>query len=220
MRGRREFMKKAIGYFISLGFLCSPFFSVIRAGFARTRQVVLAKGTRRESLVNKNPAELDTRNLEITPLKDFGVMGLDNYTVDVNIWRLEVSGHVDRPLSLTYGEITALPSIQKKVLMICPGFFANYGEWKGISLKELLQRAGSKKGATHIGVRGPQSDNEKSEKYPLADILSNKVFLAYQVNGKPLHERHGFPLRVVAEGYYGYNWVKYVCNVTVEKATE
>ena len=48
-------------------------------------------------------------------------------------------------------------------------------------------------------------------------ILSNNVFLAYQVNGEPLPRRHGFPLRTVAEGYYGYDWVKYVYKITVER---
>ncbi len=53
--------------------------------------------------------------------------------------------------------------------------------------------------------------------HPVEDLLSNKVFLAYELNGKPLPQRHGFPLRAVAEGYYGYDWVKYVYKVTVEK---
>lgn len=204
---------------MSIGFLCSPLLLAIRTVFAKARKVVLPKGTKRESLINQNPAELDPTNLEITPVEDFGTMGLDDHAVDLDTWRLEVNGHVSRSLSLSYGEITALPSIEKAALMICPGFFANYGQWKGISLKELLKRAGPKEGATHITVSGPQSANEKTERYPLADILSDRVFLAYQVNGKTLPEKHGFPLRVVAEGYYGYSWIKYVYNVKVEKGT-
>ena len=44
---------------------------------------------------------------------------------------------------------------------------------------------------------------------------AEKVFLAYQVNGKPLPERHGFPLRLVADDHYGSRWVKYVERVKV-----
>lgn len=47
-------------------------------------------------------------------------------------------------------------------------------------------------------------------------VLSNKVFLAYAVNGKPLPQKHGFPLRVVAEEHYGFNWIKYVHKITIE----
>jgi len=46
---------------------------------------------------------------------------------------------------------------------------------------------------------------------------SDKVFLAYEVNGKPLPQRHGFPLRAVAEDSFGYDWVKYVYKVEVNK---
>jgi len=103
------------------------------------------------------------------------------------------------------------------VLMICPGFFANQGTWKGFSLGELLKLAQAEEGVTHVTARGPDGKYENSQRYPLEDALSNKVFLAYEVNGKPLPQRHGFPLRAVAEGYYGYDWVKYVYRVTVEK---
>ena len=48
----------------------------------------------------------------------------------------------------------------------------------------------------------------------LEDVRSGKVFLAWQVNGEPLPEKHGFPLRVIAEDYYGARWLKYVDTVT------
>jgi sulfoxide reductase catalytic subunit YedY len=51
----------------------------------------------------------------------------------------------------------------------------------------------------------------------MEDILSDKVFLAFGVNGEDLPRKHGFPLRVVAEDYYGYDWVKYVYRVTAER---
>ena len=45
----------------------------------------------------------------------------------------------------------------------------------------------------------------------------NKVFLAYEVNGQRLPQKHGFPLRVVAEDHYGFQWVKYVSSLTVNR---
>jgi sulfoxide reductase catalytic subunit YedY len=74
--------------------------------------------------------------------------------------------------------------------------------------------------ATHVTVRGPRGASEKVERFPIQDILSNKVFLAYGVNGQILPQRHGFPIRIVAEGYYGDDWVKYVDVITVEKIQE
>lgn len=189
----------------------------IRSAFAEARKIILPKGTKRDSLVTKNPADLDTRNLEITPLQDFGTMGLEDHKVDIKQWRLHLNGHVETPLDLTYGQTLALPWIEKEVLLICPGVFANHGRWKGISIKRLMEMAGVKKEATHVTIRGPKSTYEKVERFSITDILSEKVFLAYQVNGKVLPQKHGYPLRVVAEEHYGYEWVKYADQITIEK---
>ncbi|MEJ2102772.1 MAG: molybdopterin-dependent oxidoreductase, partial [Desulfobacterales bacterium] len=64
----------------------------------------------------------------------------------------------------------------------------------------------------------PEGRYEKTERFAIEDIRSDKVFLAYNVNGKALPKKHGFPLRAVAEGYYGSNWVKYVYKITAHKS--
>lgn len=217
MEKRRQFLKFLVGGAAWLGTGLGSLFSMVKWVIAETGKIILPKGTPRESLIDKNPAELDARNLEVTPLDNFGTMGLTDHAVIIEKWGLEVDGHVKKPLRLTYEEIKKLPSVERNALMICPGFFANQGTWKGFSLGALLKRAQAEDGVTHVTVRGPDGKYENSQRYPLGDILSNKVFLAYEVNGKPLPQRHGFPLRAVAEGYYGYDWVKYVYRVTVEK---
>lgn len=177
----------------------------------------MPKGTKREDLIQKNPAELDARHLDLTPLKDFGTMGITDHKPDLNTWALHVDGHVLSPLKLTYREVSAAPHIERNVLLICPGFFANHGRWKGISIRDLLKKAGLKEGATHVTVRGPDSSYEKVDRFPLEEVLAEKIFLADHVNGEPLPQKHGFPLRLVAEDHYGYDWVKYVYRVTAEK---
>jgi len=217
MEKRRQFLKLLLGGAAWVGTGLGALFSMAKWVIAETGRIILPKGTPRESLIDKNPAELDARNLEVTPLENFGTMGLTDHAVRIEQWGFEVDGHVKKPLRLTYEEIKRLPSVERKVLMICPGFFANQGTWKGFSLGALLKLAQAEEGVTHVTVRGPDGKYENSQRYPLEDVLSNKVFLAYEVNGKPLPQRHGFPLRAVAEGYYGYDWVKYVYRVTVEK---
>jgi len=214
MNTRRTFMRLAFGGVLGGGWLLSPILLAMRRAWAAGRKV-LAKGTPRETLIHENPAALDTRNLEVTPLEEFGTMGLTDLVVDLAKWRLEVSGQVKRPLSLTYAQLTALPVIEREVLLICPGFFANHGRGKGLSIKGLLQQADFDRAASRVMIG---AEGDKSASYPLADILSDKIFLAYQVNGRDLPRRHGFPLRVVAEDYYGSDWVKYVTRVSVERA--
>jgi DMSO/TMAO reductase YedYZ molybdopterin-dependent catalytic subunit len=57
---------------------------------------------------------------------------------------------------------------------------------------------------------------QKRRRFPINDALANKVFLAYQINGEPLPQKHGFPLRIVAEGHFGYAWVKYVYKISID----
>ena len=217
MKTRRNFIREILGGLGFAGLFLSPFSAWVQSVLAEAKKIILPKETKRESLVGRNPADLDTRNLEITPLKDFGTMGLDDHKVDIKQWRLHINGYAKTPLDLTYEQIIALPWIEREVLLICPGVFANHGRWKGISIKKLMEMAGCRNGATHVTIRGPKSTYEKVERFPVADILSEKVFLAYQVNGEVLPQNHGFPLRVVAEDHYGYEWVKYVDQITVEK---
>jgi sulfoxide reductase catalytic subunit YedY len=190
---------------------------MVRSVYGKTRRIIIPKGTKRSSLINKNPNSLDTRNLEITPLKDFETMGITDHEVDLDKWRLEVSGHVERPVRLNYAELITLPSLEKNVLMICPGVFVNHGHWKGISIGALLKMAKVKDGATHVTLQGPKGPYAKTQRFTLEDALSKKVFLAYQVNGERLPKKHGFPLRTVAEGYYRYDWVTHVYKVAVDK---
>ena len=170
------------------------------------------------SLVGKNPATLDTRNLDLTPVQEFDTMGLDDHDVDLKNWQLEVDGQVHRSLKLTYDQIIKMPSIERNVLLICPGFFAYHARWKGISVARLLDTAGMGSGVTEAKFSGPNGKYEKTERFPIEDILSDKVFLAYSVNDRVLPRKHGFPLRVVAEDYYGGDWVKYVYKVTANKS--
>ena len=76
----------------------------------------------------------------------------------------------------------------------------------------------SDSGVTDITFSGPDGTYEKTGQFPIEDIFSDKVFLAYSVDDSVLPKKHGFPLRVVAEDYYGGDWVKYVYKVTANKS--
>ncbi len=214
MHSRRDFTRLAVGSVLTSGGLLGSLSTVLTRASAASRKV-LPKGTTRESLVDQNPMELDTTNLELTPLEQFGTMGPTDRAVDLGMWRLQVVGKVRRPLRLTHSELTALPSIERNVLLICPGFFVNHARWKGVSIRALLSQAGFDPAATQVSI---EAKGDKSVRFSMADILAERIFLAYQVNGTPLPRKHGFPLRVVAEDHFGSEWVKYVDTITVEQA--
>ena len=214
MNYRRQFIKKLLGFLSGAGLLFGLFTNGIRVAYAKAKKIILPKGTQMDTLIRKNPANLDTRNLELTPVEEFETMGLDDHQIDLNTWQLEISGRVRQPMKITYSQVVKMPSIERNVLLVCPGVFAYHARWKGISVAKLLENAGQDSDVTHVTISGPEGTQEKKERFPIEDIRSEKVFLAYSVNGGVLAKKHGFPLRVVAEGYYGDDWVKYVYRVS------
>jgi DMSO/TMAO reductase YedYZ molybdopterin-dependent catalytic subunit len=201
---RRKFLVSSI--------LIPPFFSkFVSILWAQTKKI-LPKGFKRDELKNMNPEEIDNRNLEIDPLEKFGTMGPTDVASDSKTYRLKVTGKVERPLSLSYDQILKYPSLTEVVLLICPGFFSNNGRWTGVNLKSLLQEAQVKKEAQYIDINGAHG---KGVRIPLKALDQKRIFLAYRANGEILPQKHGFPLRLVYEDAYGYDWVKYVDEVVV-----
>ncbi|MCF8106482.1 MAG: molybdopterin-dependent oxidoreductase [Desulfohalobiaceae bacterium] len=217
MEERRNFLKTLGTGLAGFAVFFSPLFSVVREGTATAKRVLLPGNTTRESLINKDPATLDTSNLRITPLEEFQTMGQVDHEVHLDTWRFVLEGHVHRKLSLGYAELKSLPAVERNVLLICPGVFSNHGRWKGVSMPHLLEKAGVGHGAKQVILSGPPGQYVKTERFPIEEVLQNKVFLAYEVNGQRLPQKHGFPLRVVAEDHYGFQWVKYVSSLTVNR---
>jgi sulfoxide reductase catalytic subunit YedY len=79
-----------------------------------------------------------------------------------------------------------------------------------------MNRTDARKGVTHVTFSGPEGVYRKTERFTLNEVTTDKVFLAYGVNGQTLPVRNGFPLRLVAEDHYGYRWVKYVDKVSFD----
>lgn len=201
---RRKFLISSI--------LIPPFFSQFVSSLWAQVKKILPKGFKKEELKNMNPAEIDNRNLEIDPLTQFGTMGPTDVAVDLKTYRLKVTGAVGRSLSLSYDQILKYPSLTEVVLLICPGFFSNNGRWTGVSLKVLLQEAQAKKEAKYLDINGAHG---KGVRIPLEKIDQKKILLAHRVNGEPLPQKHGFPLRLVYEDAYGFDWVKYVDEIVI-----
>jgi sulfoxide reductase catalytic subunit YedY len=122
MNSRRQFIKLMAILLSGLGLLFSPLAKGVRGAWAKAKKIILPKGTRMETLVGRNPEDLDTQNLDLTPLEEFETMGLDDHHVNLNKWHLEIDGNVHQPLKLTYDQIVEMPSIERNVLLICPGF--------------------------------------------------------------------------------------------------
>ena len=218
MPTRRQFLHKLLHLSAMTGLGLAAVTSRTKIALAALKRRVPGKNTDLNQLVNENPAQLDASELPVTPREKFETMGLSDHDVTLASWRLSVTGAVKTPLNLTYEQLLQLPVIERSVLLICPGFFAYNGRWRGISIRGLLEAAQITEGkATHLTFSGPAGSYEKVERFPISELENDKLFLAYAVNGDNLPQEHGFPLRLVAEGYYGSEWVKYVYKIKLEK---
>jgi DMSO/TMAO reductase YedYZ molybdopterin-dependent catalytic subunit len=133
--------------------------------------------------------------------------------VDIDEYRLEVSGEVDNPLSLTFDEIKEMESKRIFAVLDCPGFFADEGYWTGVELKSLLELAGVHEDAFRISF---VSIDGYTGTLSLEDIMENEgILVAYHFQDKEFPEVHGYPLRIVAKGVTGNVWVKWLAEIKV-----
>jgi DMSO/TMAO reductase YedYZ molybdopterin-dependent catalytic subunit len=136
--------------------------------------------------------------------------------VDIKTYRLEVTGLVAKPLSLTYADVTAMPAYQKATTLNCVDGWSVTYLWQGVLLKDLLARAGFDPGARIVIFRCADG---YSESLPVDFVLGRDILLAYRMNGVVMPPERGFPFQVVAEDRLGYKWAKWVTGIEVSGNT-
>jgi DMSO/TMAO reductase YedYZ molybdopterin-dependent catalytic subunit len=132
--------------------------------------------------------------------------------IDLAAYRFEVSGLVDRPLSLTYDALRCLPKVKAHVSWTCPGFFTDDAVLAGPTVASLLALAGAQPEAKSITFT---STDGYAIDFTLEQIQGEENFLAHEWRDEPLPPSHGFPLRVVAPGATGGRWVKWLGQMTL-----
>jgi sulfoxide reductase catalytic subunit YedY len=164
------------------------------------------------AIMNMDPQDVDPSGLPLTPVESMHSTGTYRY-VELADWRLSVTGPaVTRRLALTYEDLGAMPTVKRRAILICPGFFWDYLEWEGVPLAALLEKAGVTdfKKVIFTSVDGYSGSFTKAE----AD--AHLIMVATRGNGVPLPRAQGYPARVVAEDVYGSRWVKYLQEIRVE----
>ncbi|MFJ6171341.1 molybdopterin-dependent oxidoreductase [Curtobacterium sp. NPDC092190] len=146
----------------------------------------------------------------VTPNADFYRIdtALRVPSVDPADWSLRIHGAVDREVELTWDELLALPLQEHMATLSCVsnevgGDLIGNALWLGYPIRELLARAGVQDGADMVLSR---SIDGFSAGTPL-DVLQDEgtaALLAIGMNGEPLPAEHGFPVRMVVPGLFGY----------------
>jgi DMSO/TMAO reductase YedYZ molybdopterin-dependent catalytic subunit len=130
-------------------------------------------------------------------------------TFDRASWRFEIAGLVRRPLSLTYAQLRALPRAEQVSTFHCvTGWVVKDVHWAGVRFHDLLKVARPLPSAG--AMRFVSAELPYDDFLDLRQVALPDVMLAYEMDGKPLSQEHGAPVRVVMPEMYGYKNVKWV----------
>jgi DMSO/TMAO reductase YedYZ molybdopterin-dependent catalytic subunit len=156
------------------------------------------------------PAEIPGYT-ELDPATGLHVTGTVQ-EVDLESYRLEVTGKVDNPLTLTYDELRCMPKVELRCTLVCVGFFEDEATWAGASLAHVLDLAGVQDEA--VSIRLVSADGYTTY-VGLEDARREDSFLAYEWEGEPVPILHGFPVRAVFPTLDGNNWAKWLVEIEV-----
>jgi DMSO/TMAO reductase YedYZ molybdopterin-dependent catalytic subunit len=209
------------------------------------RQLVKFPGKRELILLTHRPPQLETpfaifNDGLLTPNDAFFVryhLSSLPEAIDPDTFRLAVKGLVKTPLSLSLADLKAMDAVEVVAVNQCSGnsrgFFTprvgggqlahgamGNAKWKGVRLKDVLDKAGVSEGAKQVVCDG--LDKAVVEKTPdfvkaleIDHARDGEIILAYEMNGEELPMLNGYPLRLVVPGYYGTYWVKHLSELNV-----
>lgn len=155
----------------------------------------------------------------ITPNDEFYVVTKN--VVDPRVsraaWRFSIGGMVDNPRTYGFEEISALPGVDQETTLSCisnpvGGRLMSNAMWKGVPLRDLLEEAGPQDGALEVVLRGADG---YTDTFAFEKAMDPTTLVAYEMNGEPLPERHGYPVRIIVPGLYGEKNVKWVTGLEV-----
>ena len=155
-------------------------------------------------------------DLRIEGLSPFRTPNKDFYRVDTALivpqvstegWSLRVHGMVDKEIELDFQALLARDMVERDITLTCVsnevgGKYVGNARWLGAPLADLLDEVGVDPAADMILSR---STDGMTISTPTAVVMDGRdALLAVAMNGEPLPAEHGFPVRMVVPGLYGY----------------
>lgn len=207
------------------GLLGRQLTSAVQAGAAASRRDLVLPVPDSPAPAVPAGADLGIRGLGpfVTPNKDF--YRIDTALVvprlDADAWRLRIHGTgVARPVTLSFRDLLRREIVERDITLTCVsnevgGPYVGNARWIGVRLSDLLREAGVRPPSE--GGRADQivarSVDGMTIGTPVEDVMDGRdSLLALGMNGEPLPFEHGFPVRMVVPGLYGYvsacKWIK------------
>jgi DMSO/TMAO reductase YedYZ molybdopterin-dependent catalytic subunit len=135
-------------------------------------------------------------------------------------WRLQVVGEVERPAEFSLADLRAMPARTQITRHDCVEGWSCIGKWSGVQLSQVLTRVGLKNSARFVIFHCADAISSAPyyESIDLIDAVHPQTILAYDMNGAPLQEPYGAPLRLRLERQLGYKMAKFIMRIEVAGA--
>jgi DMSO/TMAO reductase YedYZ molybdopterin-dependent catalytic subunit len=154
---------------------------------------------------------------ELTPNGQFYRIDIDLIPPSVNeaTWFVDVTGLFDAPRKLTLADLKAFPPITQPITLSCisnpvGGDLIGTSNWTGVRLSDVLKSLKLKPEAKGLFL---QAADGFYETVVLDDMLDPRTMLVYAMNGEPLPQDHGFPLRIYIPNHYGMKQPKWITSM-------
>ena len=139
-----------------------------------------------------------------TPLRQIGSIPKS----DLNTWRLEVYGEVEKPTTFSFEELKAQPTIVSVSDFHCvEGWSILDNKWEGVPFRVIAEIVKPKENAIYVTF---ECDDGYTTSLPLPELLEDNVLLTYKLNDKPLPSERGGPLRLIIPSKYAYKSPKWI----------
>lgn len=134
---------------------------------------------------------------------------------DLTEWRLSVFGEVGTPREFSLEELQSLPRTRVQCDIHCVTRWSKFDTaWEGVRFRDFLALLDVSPDAKHVMFH---ADPDYETNVPLDDLLGDDVLLAFLYDGKPLTDKHGFPLRMVVPHLYFWKSAKWVRKIEFMK---
>jgi DMSO/TMAO reductase YedYZ molybdopterin-dependent catalytic subunit len=130
-------------------------------------------------------------------------------------WRLDIVGQVENPQVYSFADIAAMPAVEQETTLLCISYGIGSGLcsnaiWKGVALPSLLAQVKPKPNVTTVLFRAADGYYET---FRFEKAMEPTTLVAYEMNGEPLPQGHGFPLRLIVPGLYGEKNPKWLTRI-------
>lgn len=171
-----------------------------------------------ESGITDNPEEL--KSVEIREYEGMKLSSVDDFRensvkgpqhVDIQSYRLKITGLVHNPTSLTYDELVdSYKHYNKVVTLHCVEGWSATILWEGVLVKELIEEASPSPDAKVVIFH---AHDGYTTSLPIDYIMNYNILMAHKMNSIILPPERGFPFQLVAESKWGYKWIKWITEI-------